>query len=64
MSGVRTLIVGRPRRLPSDRRAAAHCTLLCEEPVMAYELVAGSFECRHLAERLRRLEELLAVSLG
>lgn len=31
---------------------------------MAYELVAGSFEFRDLAERLRRLEELLAVAPG
>lgn len=31
---------------------------------MAYELVAGSFEFRYLAERLRRLEELLALAPG
>ena len=31
---------------------------------MAYELVAGSFEFRDLAERLRRLEELLSLGPG
>jgi len=32
MDGVGTLIIGRPRRLPSDRPAAARYTLNCEEP--------------------------------
>jgi len=32
MSGVGTLIIGKPRRLPSDRRAATRYTLICEEP--------------------------------
>jgi len=32
MSGVRTFIFGRPRRLPGDRRADHLYTLVCEEP--------------------------------
>ena len=31
--GVRTSIFGRPRPLPSDRRADPHYTLTCDEPV-------------------------------
>jgi len=32
MGGVRTSIIGRPRRLPRDRRAALRSTVDCEEP--------------------------------
>ena len=32
MAGVRTSILGRPRPLPGDRRAASPYTLICEEP--------------------------------
>jgi hypothetical protein len=32
MGGVRTSILGRPRRLPLDRRASRRYTLNCEEP--------------------------------
>jgi len=33
MGSVRTSIIGRPRRLPSDRHAHHHYTLDCEEPL-------------------------------
>jgi hypothetical protein len=33
MSGVGTFIIGRPRPLPSDRRAHHRYTLNCDEPV-------------------------------
>ena len=33
MVSVRTSIFGRPRRLPSDRRADHLYTLICEEPL-------------------------------
>ena len=36
MDGVGTSIIGRPRRLPSDRRAASRYTLNCEEPDKAW----------------------------
>jgi hypothetical protein len=32
VAGVGTSIIGRPRPLPSDRRAHDHYTLICEEP--------------------------------
>jgi len=32
MGGMRTSIIGRPRRLPRDRRARDHYTVNCEEP--------------------------------
>ena len=36
MGSVRTSILGRPRPLPSDRRAAQPYTLNCEEPIELY----------------------------
>ncbi len=34
MGSVRTSIIGRPRRLPRDRRAALRYTVNCEEPLI------------------------------
>jgi len=52
MDGVGTSIIGRPRRLPSDRPAAARYTLNCEEPVISRKTVA----------RLMRQHEIRGIS--
>lgn len=58
MDGVGTSIVGRPRRLPADRRARPTYTLTWEEPVCigpcstaAYRTIAGG-HCAVTAPKL------------
>lgn len=41
LGGVRTPIIGRPRHLPGQRRAADRYTLNCEEPYLSSTRISG-----------------------
>jgi len=68
MGGVGTSIIGRPRPLPGDRRAASGYTLNCEEPLMLAardQMNSTVEENRNLAgSKMRRAAERLAKQIN
>jgi hypothetical protein len=72
MASVRTSIFGRPRRLPSDRRADHLYTLICEEPQTpaGHDIVAvgvderGYFLCWRSSSAPKKLAALFKISLA